>query len=164
LGSEVLIPGNMKDIHLDRGKNDLPLSLHLRMVLSKLVLMIHGSTLVLPSSPTVLRTHRRSPVTSCQCASTSPRSSGSSRDDTSYIRIISPAPVIKYGSARSVSESGRIDLTGKAYVIAASGFHAWDAGVTESERTWTVSSDDAAEILRSMGLIMDWLVYVPVQS
>ena len=124
----------------------MPLSLHFRMVLSKLVLMIHGSTLVFPSSPISLRTHKRSAVTSCQCASTSPMSSGSSGEDTSYIRIISPAPVIRYGSARSVRESGRTDLTGKGCVIIGRGLGVWDLAVSESGRTWTVSSDDAAEI------------------
>lgn len=88
---------------------DLPRSRHFRKVPSRLALTIQGSTWNLPGCPATpdLRIHRRSAMTSCQCASTSPRSSGSSGEETSYARIMSPDAVRRYGSARGVVERGR---------------------------------------------------------
>lgn len=137
-----------------------PWSLHFRMVPSKLALIIHGSTLVLPSSPTVLRTQSRRAVTSCQWASTSPMNSGSSGFETSYTRITSPAPVIMYGSARSVRAKGRIDLTAKGWAI---GGNVLLEACEGCSRHWTVSSEDAGYSNYAKASSKVW-IHIPVQS
>lgn len=124
-----------------------PLSRHFRIVLSRLALTSHGSTRVLPSSPTVRRIHNLKSVTLCQCASTSPISSGSSGVDTSYVRMTSPAAVNKYGSARSVSARGRMALTPPGWVIAGGGL-VFLSSTSASGTSCTVSSVDASRDLQ----------------
>lgn len=133
-----------KSYRAQRGENkiDLPFNFHLRIVLSRLALTIQGSIYDLPLSPALLRNQRRIAVTSRQCPSISLISSGSSRADTSYTRMVSPEPVNKYGSARSVNRSGRIDLTYSGCFIGGGDFEVAEVSVS----TWTVLSSEAEEM------------------
>jgi hypothetical protein len=70
-----------------------PLKRHLRTVPSRLVETIHGSILVCPVLFLLDRIQSLRAVTSCQCASISPRISGSDGVETSYNRITSPKAV-----------------------------------------------------------------------
>jgi len=133
-------------------RSDSPLNLHLRIVLSRLMVIIHGSTRVAPSLPFVFRIHSLMAVISCQCASTVPRSSGTSSCDTSYVLSRSPAAVIKYGSPRSVNDRGNIARTATGCAIGLISLTmvsvVFDA---LKSRTRTVSSAEAVYLRSNIG-------------
>jgi len=104
---------------------------------------IHGSTRVFPSLPLDVRGQRRMAVISCQCPSISLTISGSSSKETSKVLKTSPAAVIRYGSARSVRNNGRIARTATGCLIGSGLFT--EVSEPPSGTTLTVSSAEACQ-------------------